>query len=942
MRSPTAHREAALDDALSAANAGRAHLFVVDGPSGMGKTVTLGRLVEKARAHDTWRVHRTIAAHDEQSIPFAYIERLLSSLGQADAIFDAEDLPQPVAVARHCLRALQAKVDTGARLLVIDDAQWLDAESERVLRYALPRMMRPGVLVAIGIRTPHADSSLGSFLLATASGGTGRVLHVEPLTPDEVQALALDRFAVRIARRNAADLCRAAGGSFLGIDGLFSRLTPDEVSRLHLVWDLPIRRTLDARNPLTSEYRAADSAARLIGELVCLAGAEVPAERLRQAAMRAATDPGIDTEDGKPDTEPADWVTAALERALAAGIIVEAGFGATLAPRHALVADAVRQAVPRERAAAVHRALAQVSDGHAAVVHRLRGASAWDEELGRDVEYCTTAALERGRPESAIEVLRLALDLADDPVRRGVLITRLALIHTKAKSCYACLDLLGELEALPQSILREFLVLMLRAYLVDQEFPQQRALAVLQAPTEDPDERTIQSFMAFLLAMMTLRSPDGPNILLPMVPLVRGIFERAPSDPAQVADPLLHWMVTPREFSAVVDCYTIVAVYRANDVPGIMAALPRLLELTAALPDTPLKTDCLVPLASAQLFSDQVVQARDLMEQALTLMDTVGLPWGAGAPYLLYVDAQILLGEYGAALDRLETFMNVFEVLLDIETRLTAAALRALHASITGSGEAAGFLRGTERLVEMDWQSFGHDTPIIAACEAARVAGDPEAALAATADPALLTSHNSRRGYLGYRAHALLDLGRVAEAAELIGRLSGLRGSGWFEYWGTLDWLQARLAQARGLESDAAAAYARALEVRTYPLPRALTLADQAEFLAGLGDYKRAEDAVLESLSELDRIGAYGYIDRVGELRRRITAQSGDVAQLQLSLLTERERQVAKLIAAGMGNPAIARELFVSQATVRFHVSNILRKLQVESRAQVSAALAKA
>ncbi|GGU56828.1 response regulator [Lentzea flava] len=50
--------------------------------------------------------------------------------------------------------------------------------------------------------------------------------------------------------------------------------------------------------------------------------------------------------------------------------------------------------------------------------------------------------------------------------------------------------------------------------------------------------------------------------------------------------------------------------------------------------------------------------------------------------------------------------------------------------------------------------------------------------------------------------------------------------------------------------------------------------------------------------------------------------------------LTGREREIARLMADGKGNAAIAKELFLSTKTVRNHVSNILRKLQVADRAQ--------
>ncbi|WP_082104454.1 response regulator [Demequina soli] len=49
--------------------------------------------------------------------------------------------------------------------------------------------------------------------------------------------------------------------------------------------------------------------------------------------------------------------------------------------------------------------------------------------------------------------------------------------------------------------------------------------------------------------------------------------------------------------------------------------------------------------------------------------------------------------------------------------------------------------------------------------------------------------------------------------------------------------------------------------------------------------------------------------------------------------LTDRERQVLELIAAGKGNAAIAHDLMISLKTVRNHVSAIFAKLQVSDRA---------
>src|SRR6266581_2925734 len=54
--------------------------------------------------------------------------------------------------------------------------------------------------------------------------------------------------------------------------------------------------------------------------------------------------------------------------------------------------------------------------------------------------------------------------------------------------------------------------------------------------------------------------------------------------------------------------------------------------------------------------------------------------------------------------------------------------------------------------------------------------------------------------------------------------------------------------------------------------------------------------------------------------------------QVPAPKLTGREMQVLKLVARGMNNRDIAKELFISDNTVKNHVRNILEKLQIHSR----------
>jgi DNA-binding NarL/FixJ family response regulator len=52
--------------------------------------------------------------------------------------------------------------------------------------------------------------------------------------------------------------------------------------------------------------------------------------------------------------------------------------------------------------------------------------------------------------------------------------------------------------------------------------------------------------------------------------------------------------------------------------------------------------------------------------------------------------------------------------------------------------------------------------------------------------------------------------------------------------------------------------------------------------------------------------------------------------------LTTRELEILKLVAGGSTNVEIAQRLWVTEQTVKFHLSNIYRKLEVGNRTQAS------
>jgi len=65
-------------------------------------------------------------------------------------------------------------------------------------------------------------------------------------------------------------------------------------------------------------------------------------------------------------------------------------------------------------------------------------------------------------------------------------------------------------------------------------------------------------------------------------------------------------------------------------------------------------------------------------------------------------------------------------------------------------------------------------------------------------------------------------------------------------------------------------------------------------------------------------------------------ASREQVARDRLSGLTERESEVLLAVARGLSNADIGRELFLSEATVKTHVSRLLMKLRLTNRVQAA------
>jgi DNA-binding CsgD family transcriptional regulator len=198
--------------------------------------------------------------------------------------------------------------------------------------------------------------------------------------------------------------------------------------------------------------------------------------------------------------------------------------------------------------------------------------------------------------------------------------------------------------------------------------------------------------------------------------------------------------------------------------------------------------------------------------------------------------------------------------------------------------------------------------------------------------------------------------------AELTGRCIGLAAAAdqlatpappWLAFRALVAAEQARAAGTAGTQPWRAAI--AAWQDTEEPHLLAYALLRLAEAGSQAGEREEAAQAVQRAYAIADRLGAAPIAEEAAALARGarlslepavdLAAEAGTAPaaqppppdELARFGLTEREREVMALLAAGRSNPEIGRVLFISTKTASVHVSNILGKLGVSGRVEAAA-----
>ena len=901
---------AALGGLLDAARAGRSGVLVVRGEPGVGKTALLDWAVDSAA---DLRVARVAGVESEMELAFAALQQLCAPmLGQLEGLPDPQRAALGVAfgletgaapdrflVGLAVLGLLSGVAGRQPLLCVVDDAQWLDRASAQALAFVARRLLANPVALVFAMREPGEEfRGLPELLVGGLDEGDAREL---------LSSVIRGPLDERVRDRIVAE----TRGNPLALLELPRGVTPAELAG---GFGLPGVPGVDGVRG--SAGRIEDSFRRRVEVL--------PAVTQRLMLVAAA----------EPAGDPALVWRAAQRLGIGAGAIAPAAdaglltIGERVVFRHPLVRSAVyRAASPAERRA-VHEALADATDPRAdpdrRAWHRAQASPGPDEEVASELERSAGRAQARGGLAAAAAFLERSAALTLDPARRAGRALAAAQATYQAGAFDATLRLLATVEAGPPDELRRARADLLRGQIAfsssrGSDAPPLLLKAARQFELLDPrlaretylDSLAAATFAGRLAlgggmrevaeaARMAPPAPSpacGPDLLLDgLALLVTGGY------PAGA--PVLRRAVCAFRGTDVsteeglrwlwLACRAALMVWDYDSWDVLSGRQVRLARAAGALSALPIAFNTRAGLA---LLAGEFTEAASMAAQAESVIEATG---SSIAPY----------GDLALA---------AFRGQQAHAAHLIQAATG--DAERRGEGRALSYIGWAAAVL---YNSLGRYQEALAAAQGASE-DSPAVEFAGWALVELVEAA-ARSGVPERAADAVQRLSVIARAC------------------GT-DWVLGAEARSRALVSagqDAEAFYREAID-RFGRTPLRVDLARArlvyGEWLRRQRRQRDARDQLGRAYEIFDSAGAAGFADRARTELRAAGGHAREQAVETPDTLTAQEALIARLAGDGASNPQIAAQLFISPATVAYHLRKVFTKLGISSRSQLAPAL---
>jgi DNA-binding CsgD family transcriptional regulator len=874
-----------IDAMVSRADAGTPTTIVVEGDAGIGKSTVLDLIAERAIG---FRCLATEAFETASIVPYGTV----AGLG-TDISGTGPHTPLTQVLAAQRLRAL---VDDAGRdiatMLTVDDLQWADEESLNALIALMSRASGDRLLLCIGSRplAPQAHPTWRRW-----SSRPNRVEHLALTGFDRGQAAALVREAHPATDDETVDrLWEHTAGNPLYLRSLIEE---HDASALASMRVLPAP-TEYAHAVMARYGRLSEPAAELAATIVVLGTGWVPAMEVAAVAE-------------------AENVGAFLQELLDAGLIDvrSDGTGESVRPANALVRAAIYQGLPREQRRVLHQLAAdRTSSTGIALEHHVAAASQYDDALATDLDNHGSELLASRSYRLAAHFIDLARALTADPQareRRRLESLYAMLLANDRTAVTAALEEILAVSAHPK--LRD-LVLATHAH---WERRVHEAVAIL-APWSSADPVDGDVFVQYrieaLLAWSRLNSGASEAE-------IQQALDRARS--YNVSDPMLSrfTMLTAAQLIA-----------RHANHPDEIPGLRTLPDNAAAVPVelTPMLGWRGVVRANVAQFPEAIGDLTELLDRMQRGLHDFSS------------------GTYHAVLGRTEWFTGDW-TMARVHLRLAAeiagdypGPLVQVCTPVTAIGYG-DFARADEEIARA--RDLLARAPWLEACDQLTMVEviRQHAAGTTTAEPyeavrggiAAIRAGEIRKsvlwnihaGLAAVWAGALEDAFVCAEALDT--------ATAWAEWLGGIaEWLRGLASEAAG-DGKTALTHLRAataVDLTAIPLYAAHVHADHARITHLLGDAATAARSLDLAGATYERLGAIPYLDRVAALR---SSSSSGGAHNTLNL-SDREHDVLTLLTSGMSYKQIARDLFITQSTVSYHLGNIYAKADVTSRHQLT------
>ena len=895
-----------LEDLVESARRGKSGALVLFGDAGMGKTA----LLDFAERLTDSPVARISGIEAEQAFGFAALHRLFVPFmdhveflppAQRMALETAFGLlheapPDGFMVGLAALSVLGAEASESGLLCVVDDAQWIDVESLQTLAFVGRRLCAEGVLLLFGLRAYVGLPSALAGIPTLEVGGLPYKAAVDLLVH------AAERAMPAVV---AQKVIRETGGCPLAIWELGK-----ELAETHGLDHDPPTQGLTIGHRLEDHFFQQVVGLRSGTQLLLLiAAADTSGDRA--LVWKVARDLGCGV-DARMEAE--------RQRLLLPG--PEIRF------RHPLIRSAVYARADPQQRRVVHQALADAM-GRSAYPdrwarHVALGAAAPSEQLAAELEGMSQMAQARGGYWAQATLLVQAANLSETLETRSV---RLLSAATAA------------LNAGPHPYAAEVL---------DQ------AEAYLSEPANIAEAQHLRGKLAIGLA----QPHKAPALLLAAA---RSFL---PLSMSRAREILLE----------AFDAYAISGRFTSDISPHDIASVAEKTSATAeplTLQDHLLDGTTAYFNGSRSQAYEHYRKAGDLIRAGQLTDDQIAKWFSLGlmttdmfddATYNLWVERTEAYARQNGALLTL-VFSLIGQITSDVRAgRLRAAAVR--HAEVLDvaaaigvpdeyylpmddillawAGDEAGTRAATAAVIEVH-TAIGGGTAVVGAHWALAVlhigAARYEEALAETdficaqnelGYPAealpLAVEAAVKSGHIDKARHALADLESRAEASRT-------------------PWALGSLACSRALLADSAEAEQYFQEAIDH-LEQTSVATDLARARLLYGEWLRRETRRVDARIQLRmahdyfaEIGAMSFAKRAetellatGERARARSVQSGEG-------LTPQERRVAELAADGLSNTQIGSQLFISTATVEYHLRKVYRKLDIGSRVLLGRAL---